>query len=341
MLEDTTPSRTARAVAPVVPVAIVALLLLTMIGLSIWYLTRREPLVVQGEVQSTTFDMAARIDGRLAKIEVNRSQNVTRSAPLIRIDNPELIAKYAQNQANLGVAQAELARVKAGFRAETIAVRKAETERAEADVTLAQQTYDRKRALVTTHDAPEADLDRATATLAVAERGLEQARFAYKEAVAGYTREDLGIAQSKVEAAQAGVETLKSLVDQMVVVAPADSQVFRIPIEEGEFVLPGIPLITLVDLKDMWVQFDLREDLLRDIKVGTKLNVRVPALHDRIVELEVRVIGAKGEYTGWRATRATGDFDLRTFEIRAYPVQPVEGLRPGMSVYTDWSDLHA
>ena len=247
-----------------------------MIGLSIWYLTRREPLVVQGEVQSTTFDMAARIDGRLAKIEVNRSQNVTRSAPLIRIDNPELIAKYAQNQANLGVAQAELARVKAGFRAETIAVRKAETERAEADVTLAQQTYDRKRALVTTHDAPEADLDRATATLAVAERGLEQARFAYKEAVAGYTREDLGIAQSKVEAAQAGVETLKSLVDQMVVVAPADSQVFRIPIEEGEFVLPGIPLITLVDLKDMWVQFDLREDLLRDIKVGTKLNVRVP-----------------------------------------------------------------
>jgi HlyD family secretion protein len=89
----------------------------------------------------------------------------------------------------------------------------------------------------------------------------------------------------------------------------------------------------------MWVQFDLREDLLRDVKVGTKLNVRVPALHDRIIDLEVRVIGAKGEYTGWRATRATGDFDLRTFEIRAYPTHPEQGLRPGMSVYTDWSDL--
>jgi HlyD family secretion protein len=136
------------------------------------------------------------------------------------------------------------------------------------------------------------------------------------------------------------VETLKSLVNQMVVVAPADSQVFRIPVEDGEFVLPGIPLITLVDLGDMWVQFDLREDLLRDLKVGKTFNVRVPALHDRIVELAVRVIGAKGEYTGWRATRATGDFDLRTFEIRAYPTTAVEGLRPGMSVYTDWSDLH-
>ena len=135
------------------------------------------------------------------------------------------------------------------------------------------------------------------------------------------------------------METLQSLVDQMVVVAPADSQVFRIPIEDGEFVLPGIPLITLVDLSDMWVQFELREDLLRDIKVGTRIHVRVPALHDRVVDLEVRVIGAKGEYTGWRATRSTGDFDLRTFEIRAYPTQPVDGLRPGMSVYTDWSDL--
>ena len=341
MPKDTAPPRVATAASRTVSAAIVATLLVTMIGLSIWYLTRREPLVVQGEVQSRTFDMAARVDGRVAKIEADRSRNVKQGAPLIRIENPELLAKYAQSQADLAVAQAELARVQAGFRAETIAVRKAEIERAEADVTLAQQTYDRKRALVATHDAPQADLDRATAELAIAQRGLEQARFAYKEAVAGYTREDLGIAQTKVEAAKAGMETLKSLVDQMVVVAPADSQVFRIPIEDGEFVLPGVPLITLVDLSDMWVQFDLREDLLRDIKVGTKLSVRVPALHDRIVELEVRVIGAKGEYTGWRATRATGDFDLRTFEIRAYPTQPVDGLRPGMSVYTDWSDLHA
>ena len=69
--------------------------------------------------------------------------------------------------------------------------------------------------------------------------------------------------------------------------------------------------------------------------------MRVPALHDRVIELEVRVIGSKGEYTGWRATRATGDFDLRTFEIRAYPTSPLEDLRPGMSVYTDWSDLRS
>jgi HlyD family secretion protein len=325
---------------PVAATAIVGVLFITMIGLSIWYLTRQEPLVVQGEVQCRTFDMAARVDGRVAQIAVARSENVKQGTPIIRIDNPELLAKYHQSEAGLAVAEAELARVQAGFRAETIAVRKAQVERATADLTLAQQTYERKRQLAASHDAPLADLDKATAELAVAQRGLEQARFAYNEAVAGFTREDLGVAQANVEAAKAGVETLKALVDQMVVLAPADSQVFRIPIEDGEFVLPGIPLITLVDVADMWIQFDLREDLLRNLKVGTKFRVHVPALHDRQVALEIRVIGAKGEYTGWRATRATGDFDLRTFEVRAYPTEVVEGLRPGMSVYTDWTDLH-
>ena len=332
----TGPKAQPRKARPAPAVFIVAVLFVVMIGLSIWYLTRREPLVIQGEVQCRTFDMAARVDGRIGHIEVSRSQDVPQGAPLLRIDNPELIAKERQSEAGLRVAEAELARVRAGFRAETIAVRKAEIDRAEADVTLAQKTYDRSRQLVLTHDMPQAQLDKDTASLTLAQRTLEQAHFAYNEAVAGFTHEDLNIALAKVESAKADVDTLKALVDQMVVVAPAASQVFRIPVEDGEFVLPGIPLISLVDLSDMWVQFDLREDLLRDLKPGSRIDVRVPALGNRIITLEVRVIGAKGEYTGWRATRASGDFDLRTFEIRAYPTQPVVGLRPGMSVYTDW-----
>jgi HlyD family secretion protein len=316
---------------------IVVVLVAVMVGLSVWYLSRREPLVVQGEIQSRTFDMAARVDGRIGQIVVTRSQNVHQGDPLIRIDNPELLAKLRQSQAAQRVAEAELARVRAGFRAETIAVRKAEIDRAEADLTLAQRRFDRTRQLVAAHDAPQSQYDRDQAALTLADRSVEQARQSYNEAVAGFTREDLNIALAKVASAKADVETLQSLVDQLVVVAPADAQVFRIPVEDGEFVAPGLPLITLVDLSDMWVKFDLREDLLRGLTPGAKLDVRVPALGGRDIPLEVRVIGSKGEYTGWRATRSTGDFDLRTFEVRAYPNPAVEGLRPGMSVYTDWS----
>jgi len=339
LVVDSGPTRVGKPHRPMPATVIVGILFTAMIGLSVWYLTRREPLIIQGEMQCRTFDMAARVDGRVGQLLVSRSENIQQGAPLLRIDNPELLARLRQNEAELSVARAELARVQAGFRAETIAVRKAQIDRAAADLTLAQRTYDRVRQLAADHFAPQAQLDQATTTLSVAERGLEQARFAYHEAASGFLPEDLAIARAKVEAANAAVETTRALVDQMAVVAPADSQVFRIPVEEGEFVLPGIPLITLVDLSDLWVEFDLREDLLRNLSVGSKLKVRVPALQYRLVELEVRVIGAKGEYTGWRATRATGDFDLRTFEIRAYPTEAVAGLRPGMSVYADWADL--
>jgi HlyD family secretion protein len=108
-------------------------------------------------------------------------------------------------------------------------------------------------------------------------------------------------------------------------------------VEEGEVVLPGIPLLSLVDLGDTWIGFSLREDLMAGLKVGDRFAVSIPALKDQRVVVEVRVIATKGEYAGWRSTRATGDFDLRTFAIRAYPVDKVAGLRPGMSVYTDWS----
>jgi HlyD family secretion protein len=123
----------------------------------------------------------------------------------------------------------------------------------------------------------------------------------------------------------------------MTVTAPVASQVYQILAEEGEVVTPGVPLLSLVDLSDTWLGFSLREDLTAGLKVGDRFAVRTPALADREIMAEVRLIAAKGEYAGWRATRATGDFDLRTFAIRAYPVEKVDGLRPGMSAYTDWA----
>ena len=247
MLEDAArksaaePPVTSRRRAPAPAPIIVFVLFVVMIGLSIWYLSRREPLVVQGEVQSRTFDLAARVDGRVGEIVVARSQDVTRGAPLLRIDNPELLAREQASEATFRVAEAELARVRAGFRAETIAARKAEIDRADADLTLAQKTFERTRQLVASHNSPQSQLDKDRAALTLAERTRDQARFAYDEAASGFTREDLGIALAKVETAKADVETLKALVAQMVVVAPADAQVFRIPVEDGEFVLPGVP----------------------------------------------------------------------------------------------------
>jgi HlyD family secretion protein len=326
-----------RAPAPTrVPSIIVGIVAAAVAALSIWYLVRPEPLLVQGEADATRFDIAARVDGRVAEIPVARGQNVGAGAVLVRIDNPETIAKLAQMAAAKVVAEAQLANINVGTRVEVIAARKAALERAQASVVLAQKTYDRTRQLAEHGNAPQARLDQATDALHESERAVDQAKSAYEQAVNGYTREEREIAKANVEKAAADIEAVQSIIDQMVVYAPVDSQVYQRNVEPGEYVSPGVPLVTLIDLADTWIHFDLREDLVKTLKVGDSFAVRIPALDDRRVTVEVKLIATKGEYASWRATRATGDFDLRTFSVRAYPVDPVPELRPGMSAYLDW-----
>jgi HlyD family secretion protein len=316
---------------------ITGVLFVAIIGLAIWYLARPEPLLVQGEAESTRIDIAARVSGRLAKIEVSRGQNVAAGTTLMVIDNPELVAELRQAEAEKVVADAELLRIKVGTRAEIIAQRKAEIDRAAADLTLAQQTFNRTRQLAAQQFAPQSKLDADADALTLAQRRLDQTKLAYDEAVRGFTAEEHEIAEANVGKAVAKVDTIKALVDQLTITAPVASQIYQIPVEEGEVVTPGVPLMSLVDLGDTWLGFSLREDLIAGLKVGDRFTVKIPALGNRDVTAEVRVIATKGEYAGWRATRATGDFDLRTFAIRAYPVDKIDGLRPGMSVYTDWT----
>ncbi|GLR56751.1 HlyD family secretion protein [Rhizobium indigoferae] len=316
---------------------IVILTVAIIVGLSLWYLVQPQPLLVQGEADATRIDIAARVDGRIGERPVERGQNVAASQVLVRIDNPQILAKLKQAEAEKAVAIGELARIDAGIRKEIVAQRQAAIASAQANLVLAQQTYDRTNELTTKGVASTQTLNEATAQLDVARRGLEQAKLAYDEAIAGYTKEERGIAQAEVDKAEAAVATLNTQVDEMTVKAPVASQVYQIGTELGEYVSPGVPLLSLVDLSDVWLSFDLREDLVKNLKVGDRLEVRIPALGDREVAVEVKTIATRGEYSGWRATRATGDFDLRTFEVRAYPTETIPELRPGMSAYLQWA----
>ena len=319
-----------------VPSIIVGVIVAAIAGLSIWFLVRPQPLLVQGEVDATRLDIAARIDGRVADIPVTRGEDVAAGAVPVRIDNPENIAKREQAVAGKVVADAQLANINAGTRAEVIAARKAALERAQASVVLAQKTYDRISQLAEHGNAPQARLDQVTDTLHENQRAADQAKSAYEQAVNGYTAEERQIAVANVQRAVSDIAAVQSIIDQMVITAPVAAQVYKRNVEPGEYISPGVPLVTLIDLNDLWIHFDLREDLVRTLKVGDRFAVRIPALADRRITVEVKLIATKGEYASWRATRATGDFDLRTFSIRAYPVERVPELRPGMSAYLDW-----
>jgi HlyD family secretion protein len=205
--------------------AIAGAIFVVIIGLAIWYLARPEPLLVQGEGESTRIDIAARVSGRLVNIAVARGQNVEAGTTLLVIDNPELVAELHQAEAEKLIADAELARIKVGTRPEIIAQRKAEIDRAAADLTLAQQTYERTRQLAARQFAPQSKLDEDTDALTLAQRRLDQAKLAHDEAVRGFTAEEHQIAEANVAKAAAKIATIKALVDQLTITAPIGSQV--------------------------------------------------------------------------------------------------------------------
>ena len=327
---------TAKASAPRAATIIVAVSIAVILGLTIWYLARPQPLIVQGEADATRVDIAARVDGRVATRPVHRGQDVQAGQVLVTIDNPELLTRLKEAEAARAVAVADLKRIEVGTRAEVIEARRAAHASAEASAKLAEQNYDRTKVLTARDFASVQKLDEATATLDVTRRSQQQAKLALEEAINGYTAEERGVAKAAVAKAEAAIATLQAQVGELTVKSPITGQVYHTGADPGEYVSPGVPLLTLVDLSDVWLRFELREDLVKDLKIGDRFEVRAPALGDKPIAVVVKKIATRGEYAGWRATRATGDFDLRTFEVRAYPVDAVPGLRPGMSVYADW-----
>jgi len=135
------------------------------------------------------------------------------------------------------------------------------------------------------------------------------------------------------------VSEVQAYLDATVIKAPANGEVVTIISEEGELVGTGFPIITLVDLSDEWVTFNLREDLMPKVRMGMEISAIVPALGNKVIQIKVNYITALGEFATWHATKTSGDFDQKTFEVRAVPTEKVDGLRPGMSVLVNWDKL--
>ncbi|MBY5666869.1 HlyD family secretion protein [Rhizobium leguminosarum] len=314
---------------------ITGLALLTGLGVLLWYATLPPPLVVQGEVSADRVDISPRVSGRIAKLNANVGDNVEGGAVIAELESPQLVAELHMAEAALAVAEADLVRVNS-TRPETIAARNAELASAAADVTLYQEDSQRQAKLITTGASTQSRVDETTRNLEAAIRKRESAEANLQLAVAGASKEEKALAASQVERARSSLNQQQVDISELTIHAPIAGQVTTRVAELGENFSAGAPLFSLIDLQNPWFTFNLREDLLEGLKVGDEFDVAVPAIGDAKIRVKVTTINAQGQYATWRATRATGDFDLRTFEVRANPVNPVPGLRPGMSAIASW-----
>jgi HlyD family secretion protein len=308
--------------------------ILVAIGAALWFATRPPGLTVQGEVNATRADVSARVSGRVHELRVDVGDTVEHGAVIALLESPQLVASLAVAEAALVTAQADLEQIN-NTRPQVIAARRAELATADADVTLAEETHARQVQLARTGDTPQARLDEATRNLEAAIRQREAAEAELQLAIRDATAEQ-AVATANVKQAEATVQQWRTDQAELTIHAPIRGQVTTRIAELGENFGVGAPLFAIVDLDDVWFTFNLREDLLAGLRVGDEFTVTVPAMQNAEIPLRVTVINAQGQFATWRATRATGDFDLRTFEVRAEPITPRDGLRPGMSGIASW-----
>lgn len=239
-------------------------------------------------------------------------------------------------QANEGISAAEAREdlANTGARVQEKDAARADWERAKAALTLASKTYERVDALYREGLIPAQRHDEATAQLAAARKVTEAAAAKLSAVDEGARVEDKTAAKALVDQARGGVSEVSSLASESIVKAPAAGEVTRIVMEEGEVAPAGFPLVLVTDLSDKWVVFNIREDELPGVEVGTVLKGFIPAVN-RTVDLKVNWINPRGEYAVWRATRQSTGYDLRTFEVRARPVEELPALRPGMTVIVE------
>lgn len=311
-------------------IALVAVVLIvSVVG---FIVSRPKAIVIQGEAEATEYRVSGKIPGRIEEFRADEGQTVRKGDTLVLIDSPEIRSKIAEANAAKAAAVAQKNKAYNGAQQEQIAGAYEMWQKALVGEEVMRKSFERITELHEEKVVSDQKYDEVKAQYDAASATARAAKSQYDMAVKGARQEDKDAAVALVERANAAVELVNSYMDEIVLTAPADGIIAARYPKVGELVGQGSPIMTIQDLDDMWLTFNVREDRLEGMKSGDKLNLTAPALGNKHITATVYYIAVRESYATWRATKEIGEFDTKTFEVRARPDTKVEGMRPGMSV---------
>lgn len=313
----------------VVVIAIIAL------GL---YLVKSEPVLIQGTVECTSYKASSKVPGRIDSMKVEQGESVEKGQLLYVLSTPELNAKLQQAEAVRSAAKALDDKAVAGARSQQIESALNMWQKAQTGKELAKKTYERVQNLYRDGVVPAQKLDEAKANYDAMTATESAAHSQYRMALEGARKEEKAAAAAQVRQAQGAVREVESYINDAMVYSPVSGEVSTVISEEGELVGSGYPVVTILDLTDAWVTFNIKETMLPKIQMGKQIEAYIPAL-DKTVALQVTYIAVQADFATWNATRTQGGFDIRTFAVKMKPVDAFVGLRPGMSAIVNWSKI--
>ncbi|MCK5781551.1 MAG: efflux RND transporter periplasmic adaptor subunit [Flavobacteriales bacterium] len=293
--------------------------------------------VLQGQVEAKHIKISSKIPGRISHILIGEGDKVKVGDTLIKISTPELDAKLIQAESARNAAKSQSDKAMHGARKEQIQGAYNLWQKAKAGREVYEKTYIRVKNLHNDGVVPTQKLDEVTAKYKASVQDEEAAHSMYLMAKKGARDEDKAGAAALVDQASGVIQELDSYLSEANVKSPIDGEVASIISEEGELVNTGFPIVTVVDLNDVWFVFNIREDFLAKLKMGEEVVLSVPALDRKDIKAKIYFINPLGDFATWKATKVSGEFDMKTFEVKARPIGGVEDLRPGMTVLMNWN----
>lgn len=297
-----------------------------------WQASRPAPVVLQGQMEAQETDVAPKVTARIAEILVKEGDRLIVGSPLLRLDSPEVAAKLAQATAAQEAARAVEAKAQAGARPQEIEMARLNWQRAVAAAQLAERSFARVDGLAREGLVAAQKRDEAEANHRAARDQALAAKAQYDLARAGARPEDRSAASAQVRQVAGVLAEVQAAQAETELKSPVAGEVAKVLARVGELSPQGVPVVTVVNLQDQWVVLNVREDKLSRFALGAEFEGRLPALDQRAVRFKVFHSAALPDFATWRATRADQGFDARTFEVKARPLAPIEGMRPGMSV---------
>ena len=308
---------------------------IAIVSLIGFFATKPDALIIQGEAEATEFRVSGKVPGRIKEFKFEEGMAVKRGDTLVLIDSPELLAKIDQAQAAQSAAEAQNRKAIKGARQELIMGAYEMWQKAEVGVEITKKSFDRVQKLYDKEVVSAQKRDEAEAQYKAAVATAKAAKSQYQMAVNGAEQEDKASALALVNRAKGAVSEVKSYLGEIFLVSPIDGEVSEIFPKHGELVGTGAPIMTITNLEDIWFTFSVREDILNGMQTGNTLKLKIPALGNKEVEAKVTFIKAMASYATWRSTKVSGQFDAKTFEVRAKPIAKVDGLRPGMTAIVE------
>ncbi len=312
--------------------AAIIVAILAFIGYTLVVVLQKKPTVLQGEVEATQFKVSSKLAGRVQEIAVKKGQKVQKGDLIFSIESPEVNAKMDEAVAARLAASAQNRKAINGAQEEDIAAAYSLYVKAEAAAQFAEKSFVRIQNLFESGVVPAQQRDEVETKMKAARETANAAKAQWQKAEKGAREEDKATAAAMVQRADAAIKQVQAYLDETTIYSGAGGEVSGINVEAGELVNTGFPVVTLINLDDIWVTLFVREDLLNDFKMGSTFRAKIPGLDNREFDFQVTYVSAAGEFARWNATKTSGEFDLKSFEIEARPVSKIDGLRPGMSV---------